>query len=64
MRLVKDNNYVKFIKLKNNSYFALALINAKLLICQKCFNSFPSRNKLFKHIYTNSYKIKELDSGK
>jgi hypothetical protein len=59
MRLPNNNN-LNIIKPEDNSYLALALIIAKLLIYRKCLNSFPLQNKLFKHIYANSYKIKEL----
>ena len=58
MHLPDNNNTINAIKPENNSYFTTTL--AKLLIYQKCLNLFLSRNKLFKHIYANSCKIKEL----
>ena len=56
---VPDNDNLKALKPEDNSYFALALASTKLLICRKCLDLFLSRNKLFKYIYANSYKIKE-----
>jgi hypothetical protein len=55
-----NNNNPNTIKPEDNSYSAFALTIAKLFVYRKCLNSFPSQNKLFKHIYINNYKIKEL----
>ena len=58
MHLPNNNNTINAIKPEDNSYFVITL--AKLLIYRKCLNSFLSRNKLFKHVYANSCKIKKL----
>jgi hypothetical protein len=56
---VPDDDDLKALEPEDDSYFALALASTKPLICRKCLDSFPSRNKLFKHVYANSCEIRE-----
>ena len=47
----------KTSKPKDNIYLAINHIVPKELTYRKCQEPFPTRNKLFKYVYVNSYNI-------